>query len=86
MDQPAHPHALLINKLGGPTTVAHMLRARGMRRCTVQRVSNWKSRGIPPRVWLEHAVVFEAVEVVAPAGGPQGSCAAQKFSGARDYA
>lgn len=45
----------LIDLLGGPAALAAKLGfgARG-----VQRVSNWKRRGIPARVQLDHAAVF----------------------------
>jgi len=42
----------LIDSLGGPTKVAARLGY------TVQRVQNWKERGIPPRVRLDHPDVF----------------------------
>lgn len=48
--------ATIIKDLGGPTKVAELLRydkAGG-----VQRVQNWISRGIPPRVKLEHPDLF----------------------------
>jgi hypothetical protein len=39
-----------IEKLGGSTKVAEILTDRGGRRFTVQRVQNWKERGIPAAV------------------------------------
>ena len=46
----------IIESLGGPAKVAELLgydKAGG-----VQRVHNWITRGIPPRVKLEHPDVF----------------------------
>lgn len=46
----------LIESLGGPARVAELLgydRAGG-----VQRVHNWRSRGIPPRVKVERPDLF----------------------------
>jgi len=42
----------LIESLGGPAKLAARLK------CSVQRVQNWKERGIPPRVRLDHPDVF----------------------------
>lgn len=54
-----HDHAQVIDRLGGPTKVAEIL---GIihKPGAVQRVSNWKRRGIPPAVLLRHADVFAA--------------------------
>lgn len=46
----------LIRRLGGSTKVAAMLATEG--RCSVQRVQNWKTRGIPPGVKLSHPHIF----------------------------
>lgn len=46
----------LIDALGGPTKLAALLRLS--EKGGVQRVSNWKRRGIPPRMLLDHAQVF----------------------------
>jgi hypothetical protein len=46
----------LIDSLGGPATVARLLgydESNG-----IQRVSNWKVRGIPPAVKLERPDLF----------------------------
>lgn len=46
----------LIESLGGPTRVCEILgyeKAGG-----VQRVQNWMTRGIPPKVKLEHPEIF----------------------------
>ena len=48
--------AELIDSLGGPARVAELLnleKAGG-----VQRVHNWKARGIPARVKLDHPDLF----------------------------
>lgn len=42
----------LIQSLGGPTKVAQLLGT------TPQRVHNWLSRGIPPKVKLENPHLF----------------------------
>nr|WP_082493656.1 YdaS family helix-turn-helix protein [Massilia sp. Leaf139] len=42
----------LIESLGGPAKLAARLG------CSVQRVQNWKERGIPPRVRLDNPDVF----------------------------
>ena len=47
----------IIAALGGPTKVAKLL---GYEKGGVQRVQNWLSRGIPPRVKLEHPHIFLA--------------------------
>lgn len=47
----------IIDRLGGPTKVAELLGILA-EPGSVQRVSNWKKRGIPPRVLLDHADVF----------------------------
>lgn len=54
-----HPDAQLIEQLGGPAVVA---RALGFEMPGgVQRVHNWKSRGIPPLIRLTRKDVFEPV-------------------------
>lgn len=46
----------LILALGGPTTVANML---GMKyKGAAQRIQNWMTRGIPPRVKVDHPEIF----------------------------
>lgn len=49
----------LIDALGGPAKVAELL---GYSKLDggVQRVHNWRTRGIPSKVRLEHANVFAA--------------------------
>ncbi|HRL22810.1 MAG TPA: hypothetical protein PLP85_13665 [Alcaligenes sp.] len=48
---------IIITSMGGPTKVARLL-GFGQTPGAVQRVSNWKKRGIPSRVLLEHAALF----------------------------
>ena len=52
--------AELIESLGGPTAVARLLALTD--EGAVQRVSNWKRRGIPAKVRLEHRAVFERAQ------------------------
>lgn len=56
----------LIQALGGPTRVAELLGLSD--RGAIQRVSNWKRRGIPPRMRLDHPRVFAIADArdVAP--------------------
>lgn len=54
----------LIEKLGGPTAVAARL---GYGANGTQRVHNWKRRGIPARVLLDHAELFARGAQGAPA-------------------
>jgi len=53
----AHDHARVIDELGGPTRVAELLGIISVPGA-VQRVSNWKRRGIPPAILLHHPDVF----------------------------
>lgn len=55
----------LIESLGGPTKVAELLKFP--RLGGAQRVQNWMSRGIPPRVKLEHPEIFLAKKKKAKA-------------------
>lgn len=57
MEEPAdHPDWALVTALGGPVKVAEML---GYAKYGgVQRVQNWKTRGIPPAVKLERPDLF----------------------------
>jgi hypothetical protein len=43
-----HPHATLIDALGGPWKLARAMAREGVRR-TPQGVSHWKRRGVPWR-------------------------------------
>jgi hypothetical protein len=62
---PGVSDADLIDSLGGPTRVAQLLAWTDAG--AVQRVSNWKRRGIPPRVRLDYPGVFAPDRVDAPA-------------------
>lgn len=52
-----HPDSQVIDELGGPAKVAELL---GYDKTTggIQRVHNWRSRGIPPKVKLERPDLF----------------------------
>lgn len=52
--------AQLIDALGGPAAVAKLLKLRSA--YSSQRVHNWKKRGIPSKVMLEHRGVFARAE------------------------
>lgn len=56
MDKPEHPDWKLIQELGGPLKLAEQLKYP--KDGGVQRVQNWKYRGIPPAVKLEHPNLF----------------------------
>lgn len=70
MDTDQHPHAAIIDSHGGPTRVAErmgIVEQRG----AVQRVSNWKSRGIPAEVRLTFPWLNAPASAVGPdAGAP----------------
>lgn len=51
----------LIDELGGPAKVARLLGYPNQG--GVQRVQNWKSRGIPPKVRLERPDLFPVLTV-----------------------
>lgn len=56
MEPKPHPDWQLISELGGPIKVAAKL---GWNKAgSVQRVQNWKHRGIPAAVKLEHPEMF----------------------------
>lgn len=54
-----HTDAQLIDDLGGSAKVAALL-GYDTKGGGIQRVDNWKRRGIPPRVKLDHPQVFLA--------------------------
>lgn len=57
MEEPAdHPDWALVVALGGPVKVAALLGYR--KEGGVQRVQNWKARGIPPAVKVAHPHLF----------------------------
>lgn len=47
----------LIDSMGGPAAVAKLLNIQDEH--AVQRVFNWKKRGIPARVLLDHRLIFD---------------------------
>lgn len=51
-----HPDSELIDKLGGPSALARRLGLT--KRGSVQRVTNWRRRGIPLAVKVAHADIF----------------------------
>lgn len=67
MESDLHPDATIIDRLGGPTTVAELMGLGGVRGA-VQRVSNWKRRGIPPSVRLGFPGLFHAEDLVLARG------------------
>lgn len=44
--------SVLIDRLGGVAVLAKRMKT------SIQRVQNWKQRGIPPKVKLEHPEIF----------------------------
>lgn len=63
-----HPDAGLIDALGGPAAVARLLSFD--KAGSVQRIQNWKYRGIPEVIRLRHQDVFGAAgDASAPAEG-----------------
>lgn len=54
--QTFHPDSELIDQLGGPTALAKRLGL--VKFGSVQRVQNWKKRGIPLAVKVEHPEIF----------------------------
>ncbi|MCC2632153.1 MAG: uncharacterized protein K0S48_39 [Ramlibacter sp.] len=56
METPEHPDWALVTALGGPVKVAEIL--GWTKDGSVQRVQNWKTRGIPPAVKLERPDLF----------------------------
>jgi hypothetical protein len=58
----------LIDALGGPSVLAERLRMGLKGR---QRVCNWRKRGIPARVLLDHPEVFSRARLAAPAAKTQ---------------
>lgn len=59
MDTPTtklHPDAAIIERLGGPSSVAKLLSFD--KPGSVQRVQNWKYRGIPEVVRLRRPSIF----------------------------
>jgi hypothetical protein len=52
-----HPDKAVIDALGGPAEVARLL-SLDTKKGGVQRVHNWRTRGIPPAVRLDHPELF----------------------------
>jgi hypothetical protein len=68
--------ATLIAELGGPAKVAELLgydKSAG----GIQRVHNWRTRGIPPGVKLKHPEVFLKQLLHPSPGAPPASADAQ---------
>lgn len=63
--------AELIKHYGGPSRIAAMLGWHESR--AVQRIHNWRSRGIPARVKLQFPHIFLAPELAAPAQALRGN-------------
>ena len=57
MSQTTHPDAALIDRLGGPAEVARLL-GFDTRTGGVQRIQNWKTRGIPEVIRLRRQDLF----------------------------
>lgn len=65
MDTPnEHPDWKLILSMGGPVKVAQLLGYA--KEGGAQRVQNWKYRGIPPAVKVEHPKLFMRRSAAAP--------------------
>lgn len=50
-----HPDSKIIDRLGGPTKLANRL---NYEKGGAQRVQNWRVRGIPPQVKIDHPDLF----------------------------
>lgn len=64
----ANESTKIIKAAGGSTAFARLLgidRQRGY----LQRINNWKCRGIPPRVILDHQVTIERLRSIAATAG-----------------
>lgn len=65
---PQHADSRLIDRLGGPASLAAQLgydkQAGG-----VQRVHNWRTRGIPAAVKWQHRELFVAAQAATVDGG-----------------
>lgn len=78
MDKPDHPDWALITALGGPSKVAELLGYH--KEGGVQRVQNWRVRGIPSRVKLQFPSLF-----VKRSGGKGSSKAKSQAVGAHGF-
>ena len=72
----------LIDQLGGPAKLAATL-GYDKREGGVQRVHNWRTRGIPAAVRLEHRALFDAALLCAPELGAEGAPTVADTEGAR---
>lgn len=68
MDANIEKDAMLIDHLGGPAKVAQLLEYDP--ETGTQRVHNWKTRGIPARVRLEHQDIFAKKPARKPKNEP----------------
>lgn len=60
----------LIDALGGPARMAERLNLKP-EKGRVQRVHNWRTRGIPARIKLDHAALFAELAGAAAKPNPQ---------------
>jgi hypothetical protein len=65
--------AAIIESLGGPAKVAELLGYN--KQGGTQRVHNWVTRGIPPRVKIDYPEIFLAKQVCAGTSAPDGTAA-----------
>lgn len=63
MSREFHSDSALIDRLGGPAALARRLGFK--KESGVQRVSNWRYRGIPAAVKLDNKSVFDELKNVA---------------------
>lgn len=70
-----HPDAKVIDRLGGPSILAQKL-GFDPKSGGVQRVQNWKRRGIPELIRLRRPDVFGAPPAHQAAAAPNGDEAA----------
>lgn len=64
-----HPDAELIDSLGGPAVLSRRL---GFKKNGVQRVQNWKRRGIPEVIRLRRTDVFGPAPALDTAANDDG--------------
>lgn len=70
-----HPDSRLIDSLGGPAQLARLL---GMTKPgSVQRIVNWRRRGIPYRVKVENAQIFVTAMLKDQSLNKATACASQ---------
>lgn len=66
MAKKPHPDWALIEALGGPPKVMELL--KWTKPGSLQRIHNWKDRGIPSKVKLEYQGIFKKARTRAEAG------------------